>query len=149
MSDESDRRGFLKLALAAIAGVAGGHSILASNAFAQRSKATGGYIKVNVRPLTIKAPETLEYLAKGPNQRVLSRASQKQAAESIAPMVEHLVTAAGIKLNPDKMRQLHQAFLERGMILLRRGDGKQEATGTLSVEVTSLNWTMEAVDGSR
>jgi len=138
MNDVPDRRGFLKLALAAIAGVAGGHSILTSNAFAQKKKAAEGYIQAKVRPLTIRLPETLEYTVKGPGQRVLSPASEKQLAESIAPMLDHLVASAGIKLSPDEAKELRNAFVDRGVVDVR---SRVRGGRGINLSITSsLSW---------
>lgn len=129
------RRTFLRMALTSLAGAAG-FSVMTRAARAQ--PVTGG------RELAIRVPERLEVARTvAPTRRVLTKESSRAAAEAIAPTLEQLVAAAGIDLPEAERKALTEAFLSRGTITVKPGGAA--ASGTLSVEVNSCNWTSKTM----
>jgi hypothetical protein len=68
----------------------------------------------------------------------ITRDSKREVADSIAPGLEHLVTAAGTRLSQEQIEQLRVAFGERGVIEVPVGGETMSAT--LSV-AGSLNYS--------
>jgi hypothetical protein len=91
------------------------------------------------REFTIKIPENLQTVTR----QTLTSDSQAELAQSIAPTLEHIVAAAGITLPPEHAAELSTAFLERGVISIPPGG--RNASGTVSFELNSLNYTSKAL----
>jgi hypothetical protein len=73
----------------------------------------------------------------------MSRDNQKEVAASLAPTLQHLVSAAGFKLSDVDVAELHNAFIERGTISIAPGGPNMSAT--VSVEANSLNYTSKSM----
>jgi len=96
--------------------------------------------------ITVKVPQNLPFTKASVQSHVLTSASQAQLANTIAPTLEHIVAAAGIKLSAEQATELNQAFAERGVVTIRPGGANMSAT--VSVEATSLNYTSKTLAGA-
>ena len=112
----SERRDFLKLGLAGVAGSATGYSILSEEAAAQARSAGERRKAPNLRPVTLKMPTKLVIASVRGKTRVLAKSSARALANSIAPMLGQILTSAGIKLDPAQLQELNRSFVERGVI---------------------------------
>jgi hypothetical protein len=106
MSDEKrkSRRGILKLGLAGVTGIAAGHSIMKSVAFAETESA-----------VSVKIPHVV--LEKG---GTLSAAHKQQLIESIAPVMSQIAESSGIKLTEALKTKLKSDLVSRGDLELSR-----------------------------
>lgn len=76
----------------------------------------------------------------------ITRDSKREVAESIAPGLEHLVSAAGTRLTEEQTEQLRRAFGERGMIEVPPGGETMSATISVG---GSLNYSSKEMAQNR
>jgi hypothetical protein len=72
----------------------------------------------------------------------LASESKREIAEALAPGLEHLLTAAGMRVTQEQVDQLRKAFGERGVIEVPPGGEEAAVSGTLSV-AGSLNYASQ------
>jgi hypothetical protein len=85
---------------------------------------------------------TLQIPSMRATQRVeLIPGNKVDVANAIAPLVEHLVSAAGMQLSAAELAELRQAFIERGTISIPPTPAS--ASSTISVEANSLNYSKD------
>jgi len=85
-----------------------------------------------VRP-AVQLPQQLEVAT----TRVLSPASLLQVKQAIAPVVQQLVQAAGIKLSAADQAVMNAAFMARGVINI---PAAEDSGISVNVEATSLTY---------
>lgn len=64
--------------------------------------------------------------------------AEQALARTVAPTLDFLLEAAGLKLTPQQIAGIQQAFLERGRISIQPGGPNMETS--LNVEATSLTY---------
>ena len=109
---EVNRRKFLRGSLSAVSVMAAGFSISGDRVLAAQSAKS----MKKVPPAAIRIPPNLQTKSIGPYHRVFTPQGKKKLIQSITPMLDHLIKAAGINLNSSQKARLKQAFATGGQI---------------------------------
>ncbi len=78
--------------------------------------------------ISIPKPASVNFQKTPSISHTLSSADQQKLAATVAPTLEHIVSAAGFKLSPQQAAQLNQAFTERGTITIQPGGASMDVS---------------------
>jgi hypothetical protein len=123
MSEETrgSRRGFLKVGLASVAGVAAGHSILKTSALTVNPDT----VCLVIPPLSMR-------------DGYITESGRRDLLEALAPLIAQISEQSGRTLTPAQVAEVRSQLLERGQIELTQKPHDGSLTVMLSPHIDLL-----------